>query len=73
MCLFGVQEWWGVNEDIKEKAMMLHQKGECRVLIPDIYKGKSTVEVAEAKHVRGANTLMLLIAYKPSCSGIAVQ
>lgn len=46
------QEWWGINEDIKEKAMMLHQRGGCRVFIPDIYKGKTTVEVAEAKHVR---------------------
>ena len=45
------QEWWGINEDIKEKAMMLHQKGNCRVFIPDLYKGKTTVEVAEAKHV----------------------
>lgn len=45
------KEWWGINEDIKEKAMMLHQRGGCRVFIPDIYKGKTTVEVAEAKHV----------------------
>ena len=49
-----VQEWWGINDDIKEKAMMLHAKGGCRVFIPDIYKGKSTVEVAEAKHVSPA-------------------
>lgn len=54
------QEWWGVNEDIKEKAMMLHQKGGCRVFIPDIYKGKSTVEVAEAKHVSHADEAMLV-------------
>lgn len=46
-----LQEWWGINEDIKEKAMTFHQKGGCRVFIPDIYKGKTTVEVAEAKHV----------------------
>lgn len=49
--LLVVQEWWGINEDIKEKAMMLHQKGNCRVFIPDLYKGKTTVEVAEAKHM----------------------
>ncbi|KAL0049168.1 hypothetical protein WJX82_008011 [Trebouxia sp. C0006] len=49
--LLVVQEWWGINDDIKEKAMMLHAKGGCRVFIPDIYKGKSTVEVAEAKHM----------------------
>ncbi|KAL3143921.1 hypothetical protein ABBQ32_003737 [Trebouxia sp. C0010 RCD-2024] len=49
--LLVVQEWWGINEDIKEKAMMLHQRGGCRVFIPDIYKGKTTVEVAEAKHM----------------------
>ena len=30
---------------------MLHQKGNCRVFIPDLYKGKTAVEVAEAKHV----------------------
>lgn len=46
-----VQEWWGINEDIKEKALQLHQKGRCRVFIPDLYEGKVTVEIAEAKHV----------------------
>ena len=46
-----MQEWWGINEDIKEKALQLHQKGGWRVFIPDLYEGKVTVEVAEAKHV----------------------
>ena len=31
---------------------MLHQQGGCRVFIPDIFKGKTTLEIAEAKHVR---------------------
>ena len=31
---------------------MLHQQGGCRVFISDIFKGKITLEIAEAKHVR---------------------
>ena len=58
-----LQEWWGINEDIKEKAMMLHQTGGCRVFIPDIFKGKTTLEVAEAKHVRPPAEVLLV----PAC------
>ena len=57
---------------MKEKAMRLHQQGGCRVFIPDIFKGKTTLEVAEAKHVRpqpeSAEVLPL-----PACCCLAVS
>ena len=63
------QEWWGINEDIKEKALLLHQKGGCRVFIPDLYEGKVTVEVAEAKHVSRAESY--LSHYSPHTDTVA--
>jgi len=44
-----IQEWWGVNEQIRGVARDLVQAGY-RALIPDLYRGKVTLEVAEAEH-----------------------
>ena len=49
-----VQEWWGVTDGIKEKAVKLAEKGNYRVLVPDLYKGKVGVDVEEASHMMGA-------------------
>ncbi|MGH8503783.1 MAG: dienelactone hydrolase family protein [Gammaproteobacteria bacterium] len=47
-----IQEWWGVNDQIKGVAGRLAEQGY-RVLVPDLYKGKVTVEEAEAEHLMG--------------------
>lgn len=46
-----LQEWWGVNEIIKEHALMLKDATGFRVLIPDLYKGKLGVDKEEAHHL----------------------
>ncbi len=45
-----IQEWWGVNDQIKGVADRLAGLGY-HSLVPDLYKGKVTVEAAEASHM----------------------
>lgn len=45
-----IQEWWGLNNQIKGVAQALAAEGY-RVLVPDLYRGKVTVETAEAQHL----------------------
>eukprot|EP00271_Cylindrocystis_brebissonii_P015891 TRINITY_DN38954_c0_g1_i1.p1 TRINITY_DN38954_c0_g1~~TRINITY_DN38954_c0_g1_i1.p1 ORF type:complete len:237 (+),score=41.04 TRINITY_DN38954_c0_g1_i1:227-937(+) len=45
-----IQEWWGVDPEIKLHAEFLASKGY-RVLIPDLYRGKWTLDAAEAHHL----------------------
>jgi carboxymethylenebutenolidase len=47
-----IQEWWGLNEQIKGVAKRLTEAGY-RVLVPDLYRGKVTLEAAEAEHLMG--------------------
>eukprot|EP00882_Tetradesmus_deserticola_P011083 GHRQ01011718.1.p1 GENE.GHRQ01011718.1~~GHRQ01011718.1.p1 ORF type:complete len:281 (+),score=86.17 GHRQ01011718.1:216-1058(+) len=46
-----LQEWWGVNDIIKEHAHLIADAGGFRVLIPDLYKGKVGVDKEEASHL----------------------
>lgn len=46
-----LQEWWGVNDIIKEHAHLIAEAGNFRVLIPDLYKGKVGVDAEEASHL----------------------
>jgi carboxymethylenebutenolidase len=45
-----IQEWWGVNDQIRGVAERLARAGY-RALVPDLYRGKSTVEAEEAHHL----------------------
>ena len=45
-----IQEWWGLNDQIKGVADRFAALGY-RALVPDLYKGKVTLDVAEAKHM----------------------
>lgn len=45
-----VQEWWGVNPQIKGSADRLAESGY-RVLVPDLFRGKATLDAAEAEHL----------------------
>jgi carboxymethylenebutenolidase len=45
-----IQEWWGLNDQIKGVADKLAGIGY-RALVPDLYKGKVALDVAEAKHM----------------------
>jgi carboxymethylenebutenolidase len=45
-----IQEWWGLNDQIRGVADKLAQQGY-RALVPDLYRGKSTVDAKEAEHL----------------------
>lgn len=45
-----IQEWWGLSDQIKGVAGRLAGAGY-RALVPDLYKGKVTLEAAEAEHL----------------------
>lgn len=46
-----IQEWWGVDEDLRQQALYLASKNY-RTLAVDLYKGKLTLKQEEANHVR---------------------
>jgi carboxymethylenebutenolidase len=45
-----IQEWWGLNDQIRGVAERLAQAG-FGALVPDLYRGQSTVEAEEAHHL----------------------
>jgi carboxymethylenebutenolidase len=45
-----IQEWWGLNAQIRGVADRLAAAG-FQALVPDLYRGKSTVEAEEAHHL----------------------
>lgn len=50
-----IQEWWGVNDQIKGVADQLAEAGY-RALVPDLYRGKVALEANEAEHLmKGLN------------------
>ena len=48
-----IQEWWGLNDQIRGVADRFAAAGYS-ALVPDLYRGKSTVEAAEAEHLMTA-------------------
>lgn len=47
-----IQEWWGLDQQIKDVADQLAQSGY-RALVPDLYRGKLALEAKEAEHLMG--------------------
>jgi carboxymethylenebutenolidase len=45
-----IQEWWGLNDQIRGVADRLAAAG-FTALVPDLYRGKCTVEAEEAHHL----------------------
>jgi carboxymethylenebutenolidase len=45
-----IQEWWGLNDQIKGVADKLAVAGY-RALVPDLYRGTVTVDAKEAEHL----------------------
>ena len=45
-----IQEWWGLNDQIKGVAEKLAAAGY-RALVPDLYRGKQALEANEAEHL----------------------
>ncbi len=45
-----IQEWWGINDQIKGVAERLAVAGY-RALVPDLFRGKVTMEAKEAEHL----------------------
>jgi len=80
-----IQEWWGLNDQIRGVADRLANAGFL-ALVPDLYRGKSTVEKEEAHHlmtgldfgsaasqdVRGAIQFLKTRASKVGCVGFCM-
>ena len=45
-----IQEWWGLNEQIKKTADRFAEQG-FRALVPDLYRGKVAADPDEANHM----------------------
>src|SRR5207302_1266725 len=45
-----IQEWWGLNDQIKGVADELAKAGY-RALVPDLYRGKTAADAKEANHL----------------------
>ncbi len=48
-----IQEWWGLNDQIKGVADQLAVQGY-RALVPDLYRGKAALDAHEAEHLMNA-------------------
>jgi len=80
-----IQEWWGLNDQIRGVADRLADAGFL-ALVPDLYRGKCTVEKEEAHHlmtgldfgsaasqdVRGAVQILKTRAAKVGCIGFCM-
>ena len=47
-----IQEWWGLNDQIKGVARRYAERGY-RALVPDLYRGQVGLDAKEAEHLMG--------------------
>ena len=75
-----LQEWWGLNDQIRGVADRYAAAG-FTALVPDLYRGKSTVEAAEAEHLMtnldfgdaaGQDVRGAVLHLKKSCAKVGV-
>ena len=75
-----LQEWWGLNAQIRGVADRYAAAG-FTALVPDLYRGKSTVEAAEAEHLMtnlnfgdaaGQDVRGAVLHLKKSCAKVGV-
>merc|ERR1711894_64270 len=45
-----LQEWWGINDQIKEQGEDISKRGNFSVLVPDLYRGKVATDHETAGH-----------------------
>lgn len=50
-CVIVVQEWWGMNEQIKQQGANISSQGNFVTLVPDLYRGRVATDVAGAIHI----------------------
>merc|ERR1712150_319186 len=48
MGLIVLQEWWGLNDQIKAEAALICKMGGFTTIVPDLYRGKKTIDNEEA-------------------------
>eukprot|EP00940_MAST-03C_sp_MAST-3C-sp2_P002411 g2411.t1 len=46
-----LQEWWGVTADILDQAKYVAESQRYRVVVPDLYRGKLSMDAKEADHM----------------------
>ncbi|XP_013400769.1 uncharacterized protein LOC106166668 [Lingula anatina] len=51
--LIVLQEWWGMNDQIKQQATNLSKDGHLTTLVPDLYRGKVATDRETAGHYMG--------------------
>lgn len=61
-----IQEWWGLNEQIKKTANRFAEQG-LLAIVPDLYRGKLAGDADEANHMMGS--LNFMDAAKQDISG----
>jgi carboxymethylenebutenolidase len=52
--VIAIQEWWGLDFEIKAHAAKIAADLGVRVLVPDLYRGKLGSEAEEAQHLMGS-------------------
>ncbi|XP_041352842.1 protein usf-like [Gigantopelta aegis] len=46
-----LQEWWGLNQQIQDRAQQIGKKGGFTTIVPDLYRGKLGTNHEEAGHL----------------------
>ena len=51
-CLVVIQEWWGMNEQIKQQALDIAGLGSMTTILPDLYRGiMDRIFIRAVKHL----------------------